>query len=193
MDLYGRFVPTRTVTAVEQLTTTEAAVLALLAIEGERSGYDLLKLVQQAIAQVWSPARSGLYAVLPRLVANGCASRRTVSQTTRPDKQLYSITRTGRASLDAWLETVEPGARDTFFLKLFVGGLTTPEVLLEHVAQFQADTEERLAGLRAFEPSNSNRGHDWFHRHLLRYGIERAEHELEWAGGVERALRRGPQ
>jgi DNA-binding PadR family transcriptional regulator len=148
--------------------------------------------VQQAIAQVWSPARSGLYAVLPRLVANGCASRRTVSQTTRPDKQLYSVTRTGRASLDAWLETVEPGARDTFFLKLFVGGLTTPEVLLEHVAQFQADTEERLAGLRAFEPSNSDRGHDWFHRHLLRYGIERAEHELEWAGVVERALRRGP-
>ncbi len=42
-------------------------MLALLAIEGERSGYDLLKLVQQAIAHVWSPARSGLYAVLPRL------------------------------------------------------------------------------------------------------------------------------
>jgi DNA-binding PadR family transcriptional regulator len=185
--------PTRAPAAVEQLTTTEAAVLALLAIEGERSGYDLLKLVQQAIAHVWSPARSGLYAVLPRLVTSGCASRRTVTQTTRPDKQLYRITPAGRAALDAWLETVEPGARETFFLKLFVGGLTSPDVLLEHVAQFQADTEERLATLRAIEPTNSDRGHDWFHAHLLRYGIERAEYDLEWAGGVERALRRGPR
>lgn len=185
--------PTRTAQELEQLTTTEAAVLALLAIEGERSGYDLLKLVQQAIAHIWSPARSGLYAVLPRLVANGCASRRTVSQTTRPDKQLYEITTAGRASLDAWLETVEPGARETFFLKLFVGGLTTPDVLLGHVARFQRDAEEQVATLRAIEPTNTNRGHDWFHRHLLQYGIERAEHDLAWADGVERALRRGPE
>src|SRR4051812_29282019 len=176
---------------VQQLTTTEAAVLALLAIEGERSGYDLLKLVAQAIAHVWSPARSGLYAVLPRLVASGFASRRSVAQSTRPDKQLYRITRSGRASLDAWLETVESGARETFFLKLFVGKLTTPEVLLEHVAQFVSDSEERLETLRAIEPTNSNRGHDWFHRHLLRYGIERAEHDLAWADDVARALRRG--
>ena len=50
--------------SVARLTTTEAAVLALLAIEGARSAYDLVKLVEQAIAHVWSPARSGLYAVL---------------------------------------------------------------------------------------------------------------------------------
>src|SRR6266446_5221183 len=115
-------------TAVDQLTTTEAAVLALLAIEGERSAYDLTRLVAKAIAHVWSPARSGLYAVLPRL---------------------------------------------------------------EHVAQFREDTEARLAEYREIEPTNANRGHDWYHRHLLRLGIERAELELEWADRVARALRRG--
>src|SRR3954454_11458023 len=109
--------PARTRETVQQLTTSEAAVLALLAIEGERSGYDLLKLVQQAIGHVWSPARSGLYAVLPRLVRGGLASRRTVEQSTRPDKQLYRLTKRGGASLHAWLESVEPGARETFFLK----------------------------------------------------------------------------
>jgi DNA-binding PadR family transcriptional regulator len=181
------------VTTVEQLTTTEAAVLALLSIEGERSGYDLAKLAQQAIAHVWSPARSGLYAVLPRLVATGLASRRAVAQERRPDKQLYRITRAGRASVTAWLETVEPGARETFFLKLFVGGLTTPDVLLEHVAQFRSDTEDALAVLRTIEPTNTGRGHDWHHRHVLRYGIERAELDLAWVDGVARALRRGPR
>jgi DNA-binding PadR family transcriptional regulator len=180
-------------TAVASLTTTEAAVLALLAIEGERSAYDLTKLVAQAIAHVWSPARSGLYAVLPRLVKDGLAERRVVTQSSRPDKQLYRVSRAGRRALDDWLETVEPGARENFFLRLFVGGLTEPDVLLEHIAQFRADTEERLEEYRAIEPTNSNRGHDWYHRHLLRLGIERAEHELVWADGVARALRRGPR
>jgi PadR family transcriptional regulator AphA len=185
--------PVTSPTTVEQLTTTEAAVLALLAIEGERSGYDLAKLAQQAIAHVWSPARSGLYAVLPRLVSAGLARRRTVAQETRPDKQLYRITRGGRAALNGWLRAVEPGARETFFLKLFVGGLTTPDVLLEHVGQFRADTEEKLAVLEAIEPTNTGTGNDWYHRHLLRYGVERARFELGWADEVARALRRGPR
>jgi DNA-binding PadR family transcriptional regulator len=180
-------------TRVQQLTTTEAAVLALLAIEGERSGYELMKAVTQAIGHVWAPARSGLYAALPRLAKLGLAENRAVTQSSRPDKQVYRISREGRAALDAWLETVEPGARDTFFLKLFVGGLTTPEVLLRHVGQFVADTQAQLAVYREIEPTNSNRGHDWFHRHMLVHAIERAEQELAWAAGVARALRRGPR
>src|SRR4029077_2358200 len=118
----------------------------------------------------------------------GLAQSRAVAQSTRPDKHLYRTTRAGRAALDAWLETVEPGARDTFFLKLFVGGLTTPEVLLRHVDQFVADAEHPLEQYRAMAPTNTKRGHDWYHRHLLRYGLERTEQELVWAEGVARAL-----
>jgi DNA-binding PadR family transcriptional regulator len=186
-------VPAAQHTTVQQLTTTEAAVLALLEIEGERSGYDLLKAVTNAIGHIWSPARSGLYAALPRLVKLGLAQCRSVTQSSRPDKQVYRINSDGRSALAAWFETVEPGARDTFFLKLFVGGLTTPEVLLRHVEQFIADSEARLDGYRAIEPTNTNRGHDWYHRHLLRHGLERTEQELVWADGVARALRRGPK
>jgi PadR family transcriptional regulator, regulatory protein AphA len=186
-------VPTAQRTTVQQLTTTEAAVLALLAIEGERSGYDLLKAVTKAIGHIWSPARSGLYAALPRLVKLGLAHSRAVAQSSRPDKHMYRISADGRSALDAWLATVEPGARDTFFLKLFVGGLTTPQVLLRHVEQFIVDGEARLEGYRAIEKTNANRGHDWYHRHLLTYGLERTEQELVWADGVARALRRGPR
>jgi DNA-binding PadR family transcriptional regulator len=171
-------------TATIRLTTTEGAILALLAIEGERSAYELTKAVENAIGHVWSPAKSGLYATLPRLAKDGLA---------RKSGRRYRISASGRAALDDWLTTVEPGARETFFLKVFVGGLTTPEVLLEHVEQFVADTEERLETLRAIEPTNTNAGHDWHHRHLLEYGIERAEHELAWAERVDSALRRGPQ
>jgi DNA-binding PadR family transcriptional regulator len=171
----------KTATALATLTTTEAAVLAVLAIEGERSAYELTKAVEQAVGHIWSPARSGLYATLPRLARDGLAQKRG---------RLYRISKDGRAALDDWLETVEPGARETFFLKLFVGGLTTHDVLLDHVDQFLADTEERLGRLHAIAETNSNRGHDRYHRHLLVYGIERAEHELDWAERVARDLRR---
>ncbi len=171
-------------TATVTLTMTEAAVLALLAIEGEQSPYKLTNAVERAIGHIWSPAKSGLYATLPRLAKDGLAER---------TGRCYRISPAGSAALEAWLEAVEPGARDAFFLKLFVGGLTTPDVLLAHVEQFAADTGERLDELREIEPTNTNRGHDWFHRHLLVLGIERAEHELAWAGRVAQALRSGPQ
>jgi DNA-binding PadR family transcriptional regulator len=167
--------------AVTSLTTTEAALLALLAIEGEHTAYDLAKAVERAIGHIWSPARSGIFATLPRLAKDGLAERRG---------RRYRISRAGRSALDAWLETVERGARETFFLKVFVGGLTTPDVLLEHVAQFRADSEEQLAEYRSIARTNTNRGHDWHHRHLLRYAIDRAELDIAWADGVARALRR---
>jgi DNA-binding PadR family transcriptional regulator len=175
--------------AVAELTTTEAAVLALLMIEGEHSGYELLKLVTRSIAHVWAPARSGLYAVLPRLDRAGLVKSRRVSQKARPDKQLYTITRAGKGALHAWLLLVEPGATESFYLKLFVGGLA-PAVVRAHVEQFRTDVGARLAVYRQVETSNMNRGHDWYHRHLLQLGIGRAEHDLEWADGVLRALAR---
>src|SRR5437016_3193087 len=107
-------------TTTATLTTTEAAVLALLAIEGEQTPYALTKAVDQAIGHIWSPAASGLYATLPRLAKDGLAEKNGRS---------YRISEDGRAALDAWLVQVEPGARGTFFVKLFVGGLTTPDVL----------------------------------------------------------------
>jgi DNA-binding PadR family transcriptional regulator len=164
-------------------------VLALLAIEGERSGYDLAKYVTQAIGHVWAPARSQLYAVLPRLTADGLARSRRVRQESRPDKQLYRITKSGRAALDSWLEEVEEGATDTFLLKLFVGGLASDKLLVEHVEQFRQDVQERLAVLRMIEPTNTGVGHDRYHRFLLEFGIGRAEHDLRWSERVLRSLR----
>jgi DNA-binding PadR family transcriptional regulator len=180
--MIGNFPETAAETAT--LTTTEAAVLALLEMEGERSGYDLLKIVGKAIGYIWAPAKSQLYALLPRLVAAGLADRREVVQSGRPSKQLYRITELGSASLRAWLETVEPGATDTFYLRLFVGGLVSREALVAHVEQFRRDTEERLAELRRIEPTNTRTGHDYYHYFLLRLGIQRYEQSLSWADEV---------
>jgi DNA-binding PadR family transcriptional regulator len=185
-------VPAAERTREQQLTTTEGALLALLATEGEHSGYELAYLAERALGHVWSPARSGLYATLPRLANKGLVESRSVAQATRPDKQLYRISAAGRDALTAWIEGVEPGARETVFLKLLAGKLTSPDVVVAHLEQFRGDTAARLAVLREMESTTTNRGHEWFHRHLLVYGIRRAELELDWADEVVRALRDEP-
>lgn len=184
---YDVNVRTRASESTRTLTTTEAAVLALLAIEGESSGYDLLKQVRRSIGFVWSPARSQLYNVLPKLAAAGLARGRTVAQATRPDKTLYRITAAGRRALDEWLES-EPRDRETFFLRLFVGGLMRSEPLVEHVERFRDDIEARLTELRALEPTNTRQGNDYYHWFLLRLGLDQYELYLSWADWVLREL-----
>lgn len=178
----------RTQATVRTPTTTEAAVLALLALAGEQSGYDLLKQMSGSIGHVWAPAKSRLYALLPRLVADGLTRSRAVAQSTRPDKQLYELTAEGRAALDGWLEAVVPGDEKGFYLKLFVGGLTTHDVLRRHVEQFVDDARGRLAELEAIEPTNRRSGNDWYHAFLLDLGLARARQSVAWAEDVLAAL-----
>ena len=169
--------------AVRALTTSEAAVLASLALDGEGSGYELTKRVGRAIGHVWAPARSQLYALLPRLVADGHLQARTVRQRTRPDKQVYRLTNDGRAALDAWLAG-ESGGEAEFHLRLFLGSLVPREALIGHVERFRAATAERLDDYRRIEPTNARRGADRFHWFELRRAIERAEHDIAWADWV---------
>ena len=109
--------PTAQRTSVQQLTTTEAAVLALLAIEGERSGYDLLRAVTRAIGHIWSRLRG---AVSTQRCHGSSSSvsrieRRPVAQATRPDKHVYRISREGRAGHHGLARTVEARGAPTPF------------------------------------------------------------------------------
>jgi PadR family transcriptional regulator AphA len=156
----------------------------MLAINGVLSGYDMLRQISKSVGHVWQPARSQLYAVLPRLVREGLATAREVPQDDRPDKRLYRITKAGEAALHDWLATIVPGQRQSFFLKAFLGGLMPRQTLIAQYEQFLNDSEARLEELRAIEPTNTRRGHDWFHYQLLRLGIETHERYAAWAKDV---------
>jgi DNA-binding PadR family transcriptional regulator len=98
------------------------AVLALLA-QGESYGYELRAQFKESVGPQWGELNIGhLYQVLDRLVRDGLVTRRAVTQSERPDKQVYRLTKPGRLELDQWLETPyvrQGGYRDDFFLKLF--------------------------------------------------------------------------
>jgi DNA-binding PadR family transcriptional regulator len=169
---------------VAKISATDAALLGLLT-RGEMSGYDLQRASERGGGFFWAPAKSRIYAVLPRLVARGYATSREVQQTGRPNKQLYRITKAGRAALQTWLE--EPPAfgpeRAPILLKLYLGDLVDPEVLIDHVRKVRSDAVELELRLEAQPPADSV-----FADITVRHGLEWARALIRWAESTEQEL-----
>jgi len=168
------------------ISSTEAAILGLLRL-GERSGYDLSKMVRGSVGYFWSPAQSQIYSILPRLVEAGFAVRRGVRQARRPDKQLYRITKRGEAALDEWLndpETEAAPAKNPFLLKLFLGEFMSREAVVAHVKRGRAEAAAELAELEQIRPDTS--GAHPYDGLILDWGLMRARAFIRWA---DRAVR----
>ena len=175
--------PARTVAPPNTLTTTEAVVLGLLA-EGERSGYDLLKRAEDSVAHMWAPAKSQLYAVLPRLVDAGLARRRDVRQTGRPDKQVYRPTAAGREAVRRWLETATPKTWDELLLKVFFARLCSRAALLAQLDAAAERARAQHADYEAIRPATRYGGL------TLEYGLQEMPVRLAWLARVRKELAR---
>ena len=140
--------PARTIESVEQVTLTECAVLGLLS-DRERSGYDLLKTIERSVGFFWTPARSQLYALLPKLVERGLAKARRVEQDKRPDKTLYRITPAGREALRIGLEQASPAVdRNPFELRIFFGEHMQPGAVRRMIEARRDQQQAHLASAR---------------------------------------------
>jgi PadR family transcriptional regulator AphA len=174
-----RTIPRQTI----ELTTTEGVILGLLA-ERERSGYDLLKRAEGSVAHMWSPAKSQLYAVLPRLVEAGFARRRNVRQTGRPDKQVYRLTPKGREAVRNWLEEAPPKSWDELLLKVFFARLASRTALLRQLEEYGEVQQAFLDEYEAVRPATR------FGALTLRYGLALIPQRLAWLEDAKRELSR---
>jgi PadR family transcriptional regulator AphA len=173
------------------VSATEAAVLGLLSSGGVQSGYDLERAARGSVGYFWAPARSQLYAVLPRLVEAGLVDRDELVQERGPAKQLYRISAGGREALERWLEEAAIGPepdRNVLLLKVFFGGLTRRERLLEQIRERRAEAEQLIRELNAIETRSGPRESSPFPRLTRRYGFEWAEAVCRWADAAEREL-----
>lgn len=164
------------------ISTTEGAVLGLLASSGEHSGYELAKRAEGGVAYLWTPSRSQIYKVLPRLVAAGFARMREVEQHGRPDKALYQVTPAGLDSLRAWLEEVEErpaGGRVVFALKVFLCDFAPPGTALGHLAAYRRFLERRLDAYEELE-AGAAAAPAGYPEHVLQHGLIRVRATLAW-------------
>jgi DNA-binding PadR family transcriptional regulator len=181
--------PVRTSSDTATLTATECAVLGLLT-KGERSGYDLAKKAERSVGYVWAPARSQIYAVLPRLVVQGLATSRKIRQSARPDKQVYRITAKGRAALRDWLENSED-VEATFLLRVFFGDLMSKEALVSLIDRRRDEARATLAEFHAIEDRIKDEPSDYHPYLTLRWGFAHHRALMRWADEILRELDRG--
>ncbi|GES30756.1 PadR family transcriptional regulator [Streptomyces angustmyceticus] len=157
------------------------AVLGLLA-ESPASGYDLMKLFNASLSNVWPATQSQVYGELTKLTTAGLVE--VAAQGPRGRKE-YAITEDGLAELRHWLTAVEPSGpqRHDGLLRVFFLGIVTPleaQTFLLHQAERAARTR---AALEHVEETT-----EWdedmisvYGRIALEYGLRLSATQEEWA------------
>jgi PadR family transcriptional regulator AphA len=174
--------------ATAPVTATEVAVLGLLT-DGERSGYDLLRLAERSVGFFWTPAKTQLYSVLRRLVENGYATVRHVRQEQRPDKYLYKITPFGEERLREGLEHVGSNVnRNPFELKIFFGEHRPLGAVVADLEAIRDGAREHLTRLEEIEQTFDNDRYLFPYLTLLR-GKATARADVVWATECLKLLR----
>lgn len=171
------------------LSDAEYAVLGLLAVLGEASGYDLGRWVRGAVDLILVPTKSRIYAVLPGLLKQGYVSKRSVRQASRPDKRLYRLTPTGREVFEAWLnDSATSQHRDVLLLKLFFGHFGDPRALLAQVQRLREEKEAELEVLTRNGPTSLDDPDGQFRAMTIACGLELAQATINWADRTAAAL-----
>jgi DNA-binding PadR family transcriptional regulator len=172
-----------------QRDTTTLAVLGLVALQ-PGSGYDLARLADRSVGYLWTPSRSQIYKILPRLVTDGLATAKRVRQRDRPDKDLYSITPAGQRVLRLWLaETEEEPVRNAniFALKLFFCDLVPARTAQAQLDAYRRFLETRLSRFHAMARAPAQ-GERIFPQLILGRAITRIEATLLWVEEASKAL-----
>lgn len=165
------------------------AVLGLLA-EGPASGYDLMKMFDASLANVWPATQSQLYSELGKLADAGLVD--VAAEGARGRKE-YAITEAGRAELRHWLTEVEPArtARSDLLLRVFFLGELSPEQARAYLRREAEVAEASLAVLRQIIPliEDDTDNLSVYGRLALEAGLRFTTTQREWAEWAEKQIR----
>lgn len=173
--------------------TTPYAVLGMLRF-GPMSGYDIRREAAASIGHFWSESYGQLYPALRDLAAAGLVRRRAGGRTGPRDRQVYEITRSGRAALRRW-RRVPPHAeppRNELLLKLFFGDRASRKAELAWIGEALKRETEALRRFGAIRSELLSQGE---HRSLpywlmtLSYGEHRSRAIVRWCRETTEALR----
>lgn len=185
---------------VAKPNTSRYAILGMLGL-GQRSGYDIKKLIERSIAHFWSESYGQIYPILRQLESEGLAVRRSEKRTGRPDRQVYSVTPRGLEELQRWLRIParQDGFRSELLLKLFLGGRVPIDDSIRQVQDFQRQQKNLLRTYGEIERQlrKDPRQHPNLPYWLmtLHYGQRRSSALARWSqetlAALERLRRRG--
>ncbi|MCW7942647.1 PadR family transcriptional regulator [Streptomyces hygroscopicus] len=157
------------------------ALLGLLA-ERPASGYDLLKLFETSLANVWPATQSQIYTELTKLAEAGLI---TVSAEGPRGRKEYALADEGLTELRHWLTETKPqrNVRSDILLRVFFLGVLTPEQARGYLTELIELSDQAHEDLRRLTESI-----DWdddnlsvYGRIVLEYGLRFHAMRREWA------------
>ncbi|GAB19102.1 putative PadR family transcriptional regulator [Gordonia effusa NBRC 100432] len=146
------------------------------------SGYDLMKIFNSSMANVWPATQSQVYTELNKMAGTGLI---TVSAEGARGRKVYEITRDGREALRIWLReppTRKPRRSDLLLRVFFLDVISPAEAReifrahREHAVAQKAHLNQILERIDGDVDSISVNG-----RIALEFGLRKAEMEIGWA------------
>ncbi|BCN29167.1 PadR family transcriptional regulator [Anaeromicropila herbilytica] len=132
---------------------TKYLILGLLS-EESLSGYEIKKIVDMRFSFFWSESFGQIYPQLKKLSEDKLIEEISLNEleSNRASKK-YSITDKGRVELKEWLE--EPVEKETvryeILLKMYFSNNISPEVMLEHIKEFQLSHRNQMKLFEKFQ------------------------------------------
>lgn len=157
------------------------ALLGLL-VDRTASGYDLLKLFDSSLANVWPATQSQIYAELNKLADTGLI---TIAAEGPRGRKQYTITDEGLAELRHWLTETEPqrNVRSEVLLRVFFLGAVSRDQARSYLTELTTTFTEEENALRELDS-----GIEWdegdlsvYGRIALEYGLRFNAMRREWA------------
>lgn len=155
------------------------------------SGYDLVKAFDSSLQFFWHAQNSHIYLELKKLEKKGYISGKTVIQSERPNKKIFSITETGKKEFMNWLfEGAGEDAthfKNSFLMKVFFSGNMSPAQSADMLRKFKADCEVYLDKMGATPESIEKYGCDMetyqtmYWQFTVDYGCGFIKNCIEWA------------
>ncbi|KAA2263473.1 PadR family transcriptional regulator [Solihabitans fulvus] len=167
------------------------ALLGLLS-DHPASGYDLLKLFDTSLANVWPATQSQIYTELTKLADAGLI---TVSTEGPRGRKEYALTDGGLAELRHWLVETPPQrtTRSDVLLRVFFLSVLTPAQGHAYLAGLAAMSAEEHDALRALHDSIDwdDGGLSVHGRIALEYGLRFNTMRREWAEWAAEQIKPG--
>ncbi len=113
------------------------ALLGLLAVE-PASGYDLKRAVNRSTYFIWNATGPQIYTTLHKLREEGFITTEALEQRGKPDKQIHTISDSGRAALKAFMsEPIRASVtRDEVLLRIFFGNFGNAAMMRREIEAY---------------------------------------------------------
>jgi PadR family transcriptional regulator, regulatory protein AphA len=160
---------------------TRYAILGML-LDEPCSGYEIKTLMGRSTAYFWRETDSTIYPMLKILAKEGKVLSE-VSYAGKKKREVFSITKEGRAEFQSWLEgpTSQEISRNEFLLKLFF--VTDDKEFTRLLQERGEKTKKTYEEYRKIEERLESLGdhpRKKVRLKLLRYGMNQLKLEMEW-------------